>query len=227
MSELVIKENLSLDPNKVVDPSYIDPTNYASDEEVVKAVQASVLPKVAKTRAQRTGLEEFWQRMYMVWSAQNDNNTRLYTGMSDQYLPSANIALKTLIAHVKSQTFPTAAPVAVIPAPMDPFAQIAAPIVQMLQQRNFEQADVVGSFRNWCWQAYAFGCSPAKVVWKTVQLVGYKPTIVGLDITGKPLVSMTPNPVTLFEGPTFSPVNLLRYRRVNAPVDANANAGGV
>lgn len=210
---MLIRENVSLDPAKAQEASsFIDPTNFASDDECVKRVKDKLLPLIAQVRAQRNGLEAFWQRMYKVWSAENDDSTRLYQGMSDVYLPSTNGLLKTLISHQKTQTFPTDSPIAVKPSPIDLMANQMAPYVQVIQQHHFEQAKVVAEFRNWVWQAYAFGCSPVKNVWKTIQSIHYTPQIIGRDpLTGKPQVGMASVPLTLFEGPTFVPVNLLRW----------------
>jgi hypothetical protein len=210
---LEVKENVSLDPSRVTDPTIIDPNNYAADPDVCDRVKTKIIPLVQRTRTQRAGLEQFWQRMYMVWAVQNDVNTRLYSGMADQYLPSGNNAIETLIAHVKSEIYGMpGTPVAVKPNPLDPFAQITAPIVQMLMQRNFEQAEVQAMSDIWFRQAYLFGSSPSKVVWKTIKMIGAKPGITGLDpLTQTPVLGIVPNPVTIYEGPTFVPVNLLKW----------------
>lgn len=198
-----------LDPLAGIDPRYIDPKNYA-DNAVLLNRFAKLRAVIEQVKIQRAGLEEDWVEAYLCHQQKNGATSRVYRGLNDVYLPTVWANVETAVEHIKSEIFPTNNAFAVKPNPTDLVAAFAAPLVAMMMQHFIEQARIKQELDVSLRQGVLYGMSPIEATWEVVTTTNYKRKL--MKGAGKQLaVTVEPEEVVLFEGPTFNFVDLFDF----------------
>lgn len=213
--------NVSSEAGRGIEPALIDPMNYADDEDICKRVLREIVGILGQIRAQRSKIEDLWNRYYKVWAAKHEY--RLYEGRSDLYFPIARKIIEQHTAGIKMQVFPSTDAFMVVPndVGVDPMTGLPGAMDMQLQQlaRNIGgliKHDVVQSkMERWMdmfiRQALIYGTSVVKSFWRVSDTTNYRLRKQTLADGSGSVNMVQPESIMLYEGPTFKVVNLLDW----------------
>jgi hypothetical protein len=205
----------SLDTGKEQAPDQIDDQNYAADPEVYKRAMEQVFSLFQPVRDEKLKTRERITRFWKVWNGQHDQ--WLYQGRAKLYWRLGYKIVETFINHIKPQAFPSDDSFYIEPAPYDPIAMVNAQTARRILKHDVEHSRVERWTDMLLRDGLIQGTGIVKTVWQTRSTKNYKRNIVqGYNDKGKSVMmpmfgAMPDDRLTLKEGPTFSPVNILDW----------------
>lgn len=194
----------------------IDRKNYAGQKTIREWVVDNVIRPMDRAKNDRSKKEESLKRYWDVWNHRQTENSRMYEGQSDVYIPMAHKVIETLVEQINENAFPRNSIIETKQVdPLDEAEMRAAKAWRTNLQHDIEEMQFEDENELLVRQALVCGASPVKLEWRTVWHKPYKPTPF-LDpqaesITGEQIVLPQQEKQVLYNGPWLRVVDLLRF----------------
>lgn len=208
-------QNVGDNPVAARFPNAPDPTNYADDPDVKQMVLDEVYALIPDIRQGRQKINDRITRFRKCW--EGIHTKKLYEGRADLYWRIAFKIIETFTHHLRTQVFPHTDSFYIEPSPFDPVALYEAPLIRRLLRNDVEAAGVERKLERFIRNGLVDGTSVVKNVWDTKTVFRYDRRAANVPSLAQGSAYETPTPmfqgaeIKIFDGPTFTPINLLDW----------------